>query len=364
MKIIFDRSKNKLEDTQFVLCTKRPKTWSTKVCSGCIARYEGLDTFCVAVDTILYKGILEQVGTYEDSFIKISEIKYQKGDIVYCKNDNKKYTIVDISWLRHQVTAMDEDGVQHMLQTEELFPAPLYMQPNNKHDGYNIQLDVNEPIVTASLTKQSTGEKIATAYSICSPEDEFDVAFGAKVAINRLFTNVDLNIKIYKAIDDLPAGRVFKYCGRRWVKFNIENDCMCCESIGNLMYDDSQVTGMKRWSNTSLCKELVKKLSSFAEEEDLDYTDRDIIADDGSAEYLSCTKVRLITCEEWRNNYHILTNAVDDISFWTMTPDCKVTNAMRAMLFNIGFVPRHPSNTFDVLPVIRLKSYVSVEDDD
>ena len=50
-----------------------------------------------------------------------------------------------------------------------------------------------------------------------------------------------------------------------------------------------------------------------------------------------------------------------------MTPDRKVTNAMRAMLFNIGFVTRHPSNTFDVLPVIRLKSYVNVEveeDDD
>lgn len=237
-------------------------------------------------------------------------------------------------------------------------------KPNNKRYEYNIQLYVNEPIVTASLTKRSTGEKIATAHSICSSDDEFDVAFGAKVAINRLLTNVDLNVKNYKAINDLPVGRVFKYCGRRWVKFNKENDCMCCESVGNLMYDDSHVTGMKRWSNTSLCKELVKKLSSFAEEEDLDYTDRDIVADDGSAEYLSCTKVRLITCEEWRNNYHILTNAIDDVSFWTMTPDCKVTNAMRAMLFNIGFVPRHPSNTFDVLPVIRLKSYVRVEVDD
>ena len=51
----------------------------------------------------------------------------------------------------------------------------------------------------------------------------------------------------------------------------------------------------------------------------------------------------------------------------TKRPDLrssKVTNAIRAMLFNIGFVPRHPSNTFDVLPVIRLKSYVSVEVDD
>lgn len=359
MKIIFDRSQKKLKDFQFVLCTKRPDTWCGKVKSGCIARYEGLNKFNVAVDTIIYKGVLKQIGTYEDSFIKISEIKYQKGDIVYCKNDNKKYTIVDVP-CQFNVTAMDEDGVRHSFQTEELFPAPLYMQPNNKHDEYNIQLNVNEPIVTASLTKQSTGEKIAIAHSICSSDYKFDVAFAVKVAINRLLTNVDLNVKNYKAIDDLPVGRVFKYCGRRWVKFNKNNDCMCCESVGNLMYDDGTVPGMKRWSITSLYKELVKKLSSFAEEEDLDYTDRDIIADDGSAEYLSCTKVRLITCEEWRNNYHILTNAIDDVSFWTMTPDSKVTNTIRAMLFNIGFVPRHPSNIFDVLPVIRLKSYVRV----
>ena len=34
------------------------------------------------------------------------------------------------------------------------------------------------------------------------------------------------------------------------------------------------------------------------------------------------------------------------------------------VLYTIGFVPRHPSNIFDVLPVIRLKSYVRVEVDD
>ena len=372
MKIVFDNSKNELKKGQYVLCIKRPKLWSRFVDAGCFAKYTGDETYTVAVDvTKCIKGTMEQLGTDCDSFVKIREIKYEKGDIVYYITNSKNKCVVTNVYNKtsgNTIEIVDDTNISYMVSPNEVYPAPLYVQPNTNRQDYTLHLIVNDPVVIASLVKVNDDtDSTIVEKSICSPEDKFDASTGIKIAIYKLLTKENLNIKTYITISNLSVGTVFKYCGRRWVKFNHYNDCMCCESVINSIYDeydDDCLSSIKYWDNTYLYKQLVEKLNTFVNEKQLDYTDRDIVADDGSMTYLSYTKVRLITCEEWRENYSILTNAIDDTSFWTMTPDCKNSNLVKVMQFNNGFTYVCPNHTFDVLPVIRLKPDVKVEEVD
>lgn len=203
-------------------------------------------------------------------------MKFKLGDKVRAIADNYYYTCKSSEW-EGIVTHVRNDGSFDAVTTKYIDSIETGEECHNLNPEY-FELITPETIIIASDGKTTTawlkqGKKtVKTAIAKCSPEDEFNLEIGAKLALDRLFEQEPKKEELkYKVGDRVrivkkkigenwnPEGAMDKWLGQTMTIKSVREIGMRCYK----MKEDDELWCWYPWMIEGLAKQLVINSSGY-----------------------------------------------------------------------------------------------------